>query len=616
MPDQNNDTTKNEPVDRGDFNPLVRAGIAKTPEEAESLRNTAHGAIDTTGRLIDSSASRFLRGAAGRHGKSSIIGMAAKNTFEFPVFVSKSVPLDYATATNSLLEQIYASYLQMAVSLNPVIDSKTAKSGGPFSNFKTNITKYVEYTDMFYAHDACYAVYQEDGVTFEFSMLSITDDEAQFINESVAYQPLSEFDHFFQESKSKRRKFTANQMEEKEKTNDSYDDEGNRTSSTKTKTPSEASVAKLNAELEEINQRTQNLAVQRTNLLKERERIQQQIDSDKDMAEDRKAELEKKLTNLDKQNDKLEADIDNAKLQYDMLGDEYDLEYIHKDGTVLDFNRSIIDKRIKLLYDAKLSAANLQKALDDIERSEERWKMEKEKHAKDMMVRGPQFLDESKIQKLNTMKPLMMQVQLKVVDKNGGISAPVEYIVGVKTHCRLIDPETLPEVVEYPLKKMDKITRKAKWRAGEIKFFDYLFNTKEKKQTAIDSKDPKRKWYRRLYELAHKKGDANVARRIAGGGDSGLIPNATIMMSQTDVDNIRSSTNINLLNGGSAKKFCNELFLMSLIVIDLDSESIKVLLPDINNDYEVHSLASVKKQLATLDTTGDKARDMFKLLGK
>ena len=51
------------------------------------------------------------------------------------------------------------------------------------------------------------------------------------------------------------------------------------------------------------------------------------------------------------------------------------------------------------------------------------------------------------------------------------------------------------------------------------------------------------------------------------------------------------------------------------IIIDTDRESIKILLPDMNNDFDVHSLAAVNKQLATLDTTGTKTRDMFKLLG-
>ena len=64
---------------------------------------------------------------------------------------------------------------------------------------------------------------------------------------------------------------------------------------------------------------------------------------------------------------------------------------------------------------------------------------------------------------------------------------------------------------------MDKISRKVKWRAGELKFFkDLVFRIKEKKQTAADSRDPNRKWYRRLYELAHMKGDAPAAAVVEG----------------------------------------------------------------------------------------------------
>jgi hypothetical protein len=39
------------------------------------------------------------------------------------------------------------------------------------------------------------------------------------------------------------------------------------------------------------------------------------------------------------------------------------------------------------------------------------------------------------------------------------------------------------------------------------------------------------------------------------------------------------------------------------------------MLPDVNDDYDVHSMASINKQLATLDTAGQKTRDIFKMLG-
>jgi hypothetical protein len=588
-----------------EFDILEKLGVPGTDEDRAKYHETIRDTNETLKNLTKAGPDRFLKGAAARRGKKSIVGMASKNTFEFPVFVSKSIPLDYATAINSLLEQIYASYLQMAVTLNPIIDKKTALSGGPFSSFKTNITKYVEYTDMFYAHDAAHAYYEADDYTVEFNMISITDTEAKVINEAVEYQPLSEFSHFFQEAKHGEKWYQSEKSEDKL---------GN-----STMTPSEQQRQQADAELENLYAENTKKTKEIANLEKEKEKLQHDLDVSKEMDPLKKEELEKRIKILQGQIDNAEDGFDKTheelrKIRIELTADK---SYMSKYGVErLGYIEEIINKRKKLIYDTRKSGLEVAKLLDEIERGDERWKMEREKHAKDMMVRGPQFMDETKIQKLNTMKPLMMTVQLKVVDTKGGISAPVEYVVGVKTHCRLVDPDILPDVVRYPLKKMDRLTRRAKWRAGEIKFFDYLFNIKEKKQTAVDAKDPKRKWYRRLYELAHKKGDANVAARISGNNSSGLIPNATIIMSQTDVDNIKAVTDINLLKGSSGRALCNELFLMSLIVVDMDSESIKILLPDIHNDYEIHSLASVKKQLATLDTAGDKARDMFKLLGR
>ena len=241
-----------------------------------------------------------------------------------------------------------------------------------------------------------------------------------------------------------------------------------------------------------------------------------------------------------------------------------------------------------------------------------------------------QYVRDADCQKLNTMKPLLMKVTLNMLNKDDSLQ-PIEYIIGVKTHTRMVQSSILPEVAKYPLKEMDKISRKIKWRAGELKFFkDLVFRIKEKKQTAADSRDPNRKWYRRLYELAHMQGDAPAAAVVEGKSlfkvfikdkqgkgnlQNGMIPNASIIMSQADVDNIKAETEIDLLKPSAAKKFCGELFLMSLVIIDTDRDTIKILLPDINNDYDVHSLASVNRQLAQLDTMGTKTRDMFKMLG-
>lgn len=518
---------------------------------------------------LDKSTSKFRKGMKGA---KSVVSAAKGNIFEFPVFVSSSVPLDYATATTSLLEQVYASYLQMAISANPVITAKSAANGSQFAHLKSDTNKYLECVDTSYQADACYnrigLGYRMEGERFiEFSLINIDDGEARIINEQCDYQPLSEFDHFFSEaSNPKDYPEAMKELAKERRRNEAL--AGKVADVTKLKYANSALEKKAAASAEKLE-----------NLEKKYEELEKKYEKATDAAA--KAKDTREQENAEREAESHKKEMEKIQLEIDKLRDNADI------SRNVDINKG--------------------------------------------RVSAPQLMDETKIQKLNTMKPLMMTVDLNVEGKDGRIVQGVEYIVGVKTHNRLVDAATLPEVVEYPLKEMNKITRKAKWRAGELKFFkDILFKIPQKKQTAIDSRDPKRKWYRRLYELAHIKGDAPAKAIINGdsvvkaffkdklgkyGDTNGVIPNAALVISKADVDIIKRETKIDMLKGSAAAKFCKELFMIAIVVIDNDAESIKILMPDLHSDYEVHSLGSVNKQLSLLDTSGTKTRDMFKLLG-
>lgn len=519
---------------------------------------------------LDKSTSKFRKGMKGA---KSVVKAAKGNIFEFPVFVSSSVPLDYATATTSLLEQVYASYLQMAISANPVISAKSAANGTQFAHLKSDTNKYLECVDTSYQADACHNriglgyTMNGDGKFIEFSLINIDDGEARIINEQCDYQPLSEFDHFFTESSNPK------------------------------------DYPEAMKELAKERRRSEALAGKAADATKLRYA--------NSALEKKAAESAEKLENLEKKYEDLEKKYEKATDDAAKAKDEREQQSAEREA---ESHKKEMEK-IQLEIDKLRDNADISRNVD-INKGR---------------ISAPQLMDETKIQKLNTMKPLMMTVDLNVEGKDGRIVQGVEYIVGVKTHNRLVDASALPEVVEYPLKEMNKITRKAKWRAGELKFFkDILFKIPQKKQTAIDSRDPKRKWYRRLYELAHIKGDAPAKAIINGdsvvkaffkdklgkyGDTNGVIPNAALVISKADVDIIKRETKIDMLKGSAAAKFCKELFMIAIVVIDNDAESIKILMPDLHSDYEVHSLGSVNKQLSLLDTSGTKTRDMFKLLG-
>ena len=453
-----------------------------------------------------------------RNKKGSIISSAKENVFEFPVFMSSSVPMDYATAVNSLLEQVYASYLQMAVSINPIIKPEEAANGLQFSHLKSDTGRYIEYTDTDWQHEACHNIIDEDGCVYEFNMITVSKEDNNAIMEHVNHQPLSEFDHFFTEAKKDDKDTDTSDIDDRKNVN-------------------KAGKAMMNA-------------VKRLN------------------------ELEEKLK------------------------------------TANDSEKEQLKKEIELLKKEKdLTAAN--------------------NKSKQLSTKAPKFISNTEIDKLNTLRPILMTVDMNIMSTDGHLS-PVQYVVGAKTHCRIIDADTIPEVAEYPLKEMNKVVRKAKWRAGELKFFsDIVFRIKQKKQTAVDSRNPKRKWYRRLYELAHMKGDAPTTDIVKGNSviasfildklgrprsAHGVIPNCTLVISKTDVDICKMKTDIDLLDGKTASKLCEELFLMGIVVVDTDQESIKMLLPDISSEYDVHSLASVNRQIAQLDINGQKGKEFSKFM--
>ena len=595
-----------------------------------AIKDTANKAYNVAGQAYDQS----LKVGKGIYAASepyrstgkSIIAAAKGNLFEFPVFISSSVQLDYATATSSLLEQVYASYLQSALSLNPIVDESLVRNKTPFAKFQSDTNRYVEYTDMDYAHDAVHnEVVMENGDSLEFDMMSIEDHDGKVIVEYYNKRPLSEFDHYFQEQDAKDyeiERLTKKLENASKHIKDLKDDlsDANRTTDYFKNAAANAS-ARADRETKRADKAEQR-GVDAATLAN----YENQLNDYKKEIDDAKEALKESKNRANEMESlrKLKKEIDDADKEYNLAVDKFNYQ---KSKDSRDEARA--DRRDKLESDKFAHTKERERQTDEIREKEraEDWKRDlKFKYS----VKAPEMLDETKIKKLNTMKPLMMNVQFHVQDKTGALSEAINYVVAVKTYNRIIDADTLPDVAEYPLKEMNKIARKAKWRAGELKFFrDIVFKVKQKKQTAVDSRDPKRKWYRRLYELAHMTGDAPTKAAIKGKNitwsvvksqieddfDFGVIPNSTLVISSNDVVNVKAKTGIDLLNGSTATKLCKELFLIAIVVIDTDAESIKILLPDNHDDYEVHSLASVNKQLAELSTAGSKTRDIFKLLG-
>lgn len=533
--------------------PDEQAAVAARKEQLErdlEKFNDTYGKGLTVGRELYT---KLKNGPA-----QSIAARAAKNIFEFPVFVSKSVPLNYATATCSLLEQMYASFLQMTISLAPIVDMEAIHSGNPFSGLKTaSINSFLECGDWEFSQEACYNRIQSENGTFEFSLVQYNDDTAYAILESVENMNIDHYTHFFTEAK------TDGKGKDKNK--------GNK--------PPKASESPNAKDLDTLGYRTEDIVDDNGNVVAQR-----------------------RTTRKDRQERRDQAEFE------DNLGYDSDTGTTRKDRQ---------EQRDELA-----SQMNYQKTKNDYTRTRIDTLNQGE-------MQAPVMLRDQDVTKINTMKPLLMNAQMGYVEKNQAGEAiainKMNYVVGVKTFVRLIDPKLMPEVVKFP-DKNNVLLKRAKYRAGELKYWrDFKFDIKGKKQAAYDiGMTPEKKWYHRLYQMAHLRDDA-LAPMVAAGGlkglskkwntaRTGMIPNCSIVITQEDVNYIKSETGKDLMKPGTAASLCKEMFLISFVVIDIDQEAVKILIPDMHKDFEVQSLDAINKQLSVLNTSGVKTNEIFKHL--
>jgi hypothetical protein len=530
--------------------PDEQAAVAARKEQLErdlEKFNNTYGKGLTVGRELYTK----LKGGPAQ----SIASRAAKNIFEFPVFVSKSVPLNYATATCSLLEQMYASFLQMTISLAPIVDMEAINSGNPFSGLKTaSINSFLECGDWEFSQEACYNRIQSEHGTFEFSLVQYNDDTAQAILESVENMNIDHYTHFFAEAKTDDGKGKGNNP------------------ATEPKSPDANKLDELGYHYEDIKDANGNVVAQKRTTRKDRQEKRDQAEFEDSVGYDPETGTTRK--DRQEQRDELASQMNYQK-------------------TKNDFTRT----RVETLKQAEMQA--------------------------------PVMLRDQDVTKINTMKPLLMNAQMGFVEKNNSGEAigiqKMNYVVGVKTFVRLIDPKLMPEVVKFP-DKNNMLLKKAKYRAGELKYWrDFKFDIKGKKQAAYDiGMTPEKKWYHRLYQMAHLRDDA-LAPMVAAGGlkgltkrwntaKTGMIPNCSIVITQEDVNYIKSETGKDLMRPGTAASLCREMFLISFVVIDIDQEAVKILIPDMHKDFEVQSLDAINKQLSVLNTSGVKTNEIFKHL--
>ena len=112
--------------------------------EKDVERNLAKGRVlndQYLGKTADTMGDIARRMADRRVDNRSIIARSRNSIMQFPVYISQTIPVNPANVIARLFDRVYASFVQSALAMHPVINEDEANNLLFMKSFHTNITE-------------------------------------------------------------------------------------------------------------------------------------------------------------------------------------------------------------------------------------------------------------------------------------------------------------------------------------------------------------------------------------------------------------------------------------------------------------------------------------------
>lgn len=263
-----------------------------------------------------------------------------------------------------------------------------------------------------------------------------------------------------------------------------------------------------------------------------------------------------------------------------------DLKY--EDRTKKPGETSTLDDAKAEFYSKHPNAANAKAFAEDIKRATGRTPNTKViANTKNISGKDSNMIVESR--QLSTMAPTMINVTLTQYDTTDGSSVQwrQNILLGVKAMIRWIRPQfMIANMVEAA--KDAPIFRMIQWTKGEYKLADLIFGTKEYKDMALPNVN--NRWLKSL----KKQAKSNKARRFVPGMKQ-LLPNTTIVMTETEAIMVKDACGIDLHDVVQAKRIIKNYNLLALAIYNPETKILNALF---DQDYDNYSTISLRQMTA------------------
>lgn len=251
------------------------------------------------------------------------------------------------------------------------------------------------------------------------------------------------------------------------------------------------------------------------------------------------------------------------------------------EATIKNNNVTIIGTGfIKDKISGKLSEASVADAITNKDKTE----------VNDKTIKAAPSITASEVKKANELAPTMMNITTYFKDSNGALNG-VDYMIGVKTIMHPISTSSMIENLVNVFKRGKGFFNLIKLTTGEISFIkDFVFAISRIKDD-VKNKYKDNGWWNRL--IRSKK--SNIAMMALSKGKNQLPPNASIVISEDEVERIKIDYSIDLHSLSNVSMVMNKLHLLAFVIVDPSVETVKIML-DNSTEFQTYSFASLEKE--------------------
>ena len=203
----------------------------------------------------------------------------------------------------------------------------------------------------------------------------------------------------------------------------------------------------------------------------------------------------------------------------------------------------------------------------------------------------PRMVDRE-AKRVNELQPYGLSVRLMAVNDKKEFVQYIDFIVGVKAVLHVVKSKDLVENIGNVLKNRNFTFNFIRWTTGEISFIkDLLLHIDDIKMDATYKTRGASAFFPTLKRLKEKKVQFSVS------GINKLVPNATIVLTSFEVEDIKNTYGFDVRDIYFAKKVMKELFLLAFILVDEGTETIDILYEG-SDAFETYTLETLEREIA------------------